>query len=401
MPSAHAVRVREYDAAGNGSFESEWGACGSPDGDCLTARPAGTSYSDFDPFGRARLVRRADGAQTTISYADGTSSHSDTQKIVNVENVGGTCNAGICSGGVTATTIFRYDAFGKLTSVTEPAAPSADYTNYVHDVSGKVVKVTQPPQSRTFLYDSFGFPLFENTPEAGTVDFQIYQATAYSDVGSLGNVRSRKEGGGTVTVSFVYDAAGRVKAQSSGGATYVTNCWDGEATPPCVAAGGTWPAGKLTQRIGANPGKPSTVTETFTYSGLGGRLSRKDTSVTGTPSGTLAARQDWTYDVLGLLKSHSHPRVGSDSAIMLNHTYSQGYPQTLKIGTSFLVKSASYSPAGALTSWTAGNDVQTFINQDSSGIARPASIFTSGSTGGSFSSGNYLYDGAGNIASIG
>ena len=393
MPVGFSVRVREYDAAGSTSFESEWGACGSADGDCLTLRPAGTTYSDFDTFGRVRLIQRADGSRTTVSYADGTSAHSETLKTVNVENVGS---------GVTATTAFRYDASGRLTKVTEPAAPAADVTSYVHDVAGKVVKVAQGGQSRTFLYDSFGFPLSEETPEAGLVDYQTaFQGVPYSDAGSIGNVRSRREANGTIAQSFAYDPAGRLKSHSAGSTVYVTNCWDGEAVSPCGAAGGTYPGGKLTQRIGANPGKPSTVTETFTYSGSGGRLSRKDLAVTNTPSGTLTAVQNWTYNSLGLTSSHTHPRVGSDSAITLNYTYGQGYPQLLKVGSLQVVKSATYSPSGALTQWKAGNDVVTTISQDPSGIPRPASISTSGSTGGGFSSGSYLYDGAGNITSIG
>jgi RHS repeat-associated protein len=404
IPIAYAVRVREYDAAGNSTFESEWGSCGSPDGDCLTVRPAGTSFSDFDPFGRPRLIRRADGSRTTISFADGSASHSDTLRTISVENVGGSCSGGSCSGGATATTVHRSDAFGRVTSVTEPAAPASDVTDYVYDVAGKLVKVSQgPQQSRTFLYDSFGFPLSETTPEAGTSDFQtIYPATgiAYSDVGSLGNVRSRKEGGGTVVRTFAYDPAGRLKAESGGGATYLTNCWDGEAVSPCAAAGGTYPGGKLTQRIGANPGKPSTVTETFTYSGLGGRLTRKDVAVTNTPAGTLTAIQDWTWNTLGLLATHTHPRIGADAAVTTTYTYSFGYPTLLQVGTTQVVKSASYSPSGALTQWKAGNDVITSIGQDGSGIPRPASISTSGSTGGSFSSGSYFYDGAGNIQRI-
>lgn len=403
MPALFSVRVREYDAAGNTSFESEWGSCGSADGDCTTVRPAGTTYSDFDPFGRVSLIRRSDSSRSTVSYADGASMYSETLKTVAVENVGGSCSGGACSGGQTATTAFRSDESGKLVKVTEPAAPVADVTTYVYDVAGKMVNVTQGAQSRTFLYDSFGFLLSESTPEAGFVDYRAnYQQTPYSDVGSIGNVRSRLEGNGTVSQSLAYDPAGRLKSHSAGGTAYVTNCWDGESTSPCVAGGGTSPGGKLTQRIGANPGKPSTVTETFTYSGTGGRLSRKDVAVTNTPSGTtLTAVQNWTYNSLGLPSSHTHPRVGADAAITLLYTYNQGYPHILKVGTLQLVKSATYSPSGALSQWKAGNDVVTTIAQDSSGIPRPASFSTSGSTGGSFASGSYLYDGAGNIRSIG
>jgi RHS repeat-associated protein len=401
MPSAYAVRVREYDAAGNTSFQSEWGACVNADTDCLTVRLSGTTTSDFDPFGRARLVVRTNASRTTASFADGGSTYSDNLKTVNVENVGGSCSGASCSGGVIATTVSRSDAFGRVIRVTEPAAPAADVTDYIYDVAGKLVKVTQGAQARTFLYDSFGFPLTQSTPEAGAVDFQTTsQGISYSDVGSLGNVRSRKDGG-TVTQALIYDPAGRLKTQAANGATYVTNCWDGDATTPCVSAGGTYRSGKLTQRIGANPGKPSTITDTFTYSGVGGRLSRKDSSATNTPSGgTLTAVQDWTYNTLGLPSSHTHPRVGADPVVTETYTYSQGYPTLLQAGALQVVKSTSYSPSGALTQWKAGNDVVTSINQDSSGIPRPASISTSGTTGGTFISGAYVYDGGGNIKSI-
>lgn len=141
--------------------------------------------------------------------------------------------------------------------MTEPAAPSADVTSYVYDVAGRLVKTTQGGQSRTFLYDSFGFPLTESTPEAGMVDFQTtFGSTTYSDVGSLGNVRSRKEGGGTVSLAFTYDPAGRLKTQAAGGTTYVTNCWDGETTSPCVSAGGRIVAASSRSASGRTPASP-------------------------------------------------------------------------------------------------------------------------------------------------
>lgn len=400
MPAAFAVRVREYDAAGNTSFESEWGACGSADGDCLTVRPAGTTFSDFDPFGRVRLIRRADGSRSTVSYADGGSTYSETLKTINVENVGGSCSGGSCSGGLTSTTVFRSDAFGRLTRVTEPASPAADVTDYIYDVAGKVVKVTQGGQSRKFLYDSFGFPLSEDTPEAGFVDYlTTFQGVPYSDVGSIGNVRSRREGNGTITQSLAYDPAGRLKTQSGDGVNFVTNCYDGDLTLPCTASGGTAKLGKLTQRIGANPGKPSTVTESFTYSGLAGRLSQKDVSVTGTPLGTLTAAQSWTYNSLGLIATHTHPRIGTDSAITASYTYSNGLPTALSAAGQSLVTAATYSAAGALASWTGGSSLTTTITQDLTLLPRPLRITTS--HGAALATGDYSYDGAGNIRGIG
>jgi hypothetical protein len=63
-----------------------------------------------------------------------------------------------------------------------------------------------------------------------------------------------------------------------------------------------------------------------------------------------------------------------------------------------VVSAASYQPSGALASYTLGNGVVTTIAADGSGLPRPSRISTSS---GGFDTGAYVYDGAGNVKSIG
>src|SRR5262249_39862442 len=158
----------------------------------------------FDPFGRTQSITRPDGSMTTISYTDGSIASSDTKKAVTAYNVNGTCSAGSCSGGISATTTDVFDSYGRLIKVTEP---TGDQTTYAYDANGKLSSVAQGVQTRTFTYDHFGFLRAETTPEKGTLN--------YNTIGSLGNVAQRTENDGTV-VSTIYDAAGRLSCTGQG-----------------------------------------------------------------------------------------------------------------------------------------------------------------------------------------
>jgi len=401
MPTGYSVRTHEFDAPGHEIQVSEWASCTSaaaPSGACLTVAPSGTLRSNFDPFGRPQAIRRADGSTTTVDFTDGAVAFSETAKKVTVGNVGGSCSGGVCSGGGSATTTFRYDAFGRLTSVTEPAAPSADATSYGYDAGNRLFSVTQGSQTRTFAHDAFGFLVQESTPEAGTVTYTaVAGGRTYSNWGSVGNLRGKAEADGTL-LRYTYDSAGRLKTLTAGGANLLTNCYDGEAVSPCWFAGSGASGGKLSQRLGSNTGVASTVTETFTYSGLGGRLSQKDLTISGTPQGSLTFTESWSHNLLGLPASHTHPRRATDAPVTAGLTYTTGLAGGLSSGVQTVVSSAAYNPSTLLSSWKAGNNVVTTISQDSALLPRPARIFASL---GGFDTGPYTYDGAGNITAIG
>jgi len=395
--SPYALRLTRYDGAGHTSFVSEWAGCASPGG-CASSSPgAGTATSDFDPFGRPQAIRKADGATTTISYADGSSLFSDTRKSVTENNINGTCSSG-CAGGTSATTARRYDAFGRLTAVTEPGG---DVTTYSYDVNGKLTQVSQGPQTRSFAYDAAGFLRFENTPEKGPVSYDSY--------GSLGNVLSETEPGGLV-VSSAYDFAGRLTGTLSGGQRYLTNCYDGQACAdgnPGYSGGGH-PFGRLTRRIGFNPQVSSApvVTDDLAYSDPTGRLSSQTTTVAG--AGNLSATQQWRYNSLGLLAHHYHPRPGGAAPFAVSVDYDAGLPIAEYVNGVPIVTGVRYQPSGSLWAYATGigigHDVTTSILQDSTSLLpRPSRILATaqGAPSPAFDTLGYSYDGAGNIAFIG
>lgn len=415
MPSGYGFRTHAFDPAGHESFTSEWKACGSvaATGDCaIGAAGSGTTFSSFDPFGRAQMIRKADGSVTTLTFTDGATPYSDTRKAVSVANVGCVWNGSACMGGAPATTAYRYDAFGRLGTVLEPGG---DITTYAYDVAGKLVSVAQGSQTRTFAYDALGYLMRETTPEAGIVDYTaVSGGKTYSFYGSLGNLRGRVDASGSdapVTRSYRYDSAGRSLCEiagsfsagrtcdSSGLSLYVRNFYDGQGF-----AGGTYPGGRLTQRLGYNRGltPTATVTEQFAYSAPSGKLSQQTTS---TVAGTFthSAAQSWTYDSLGLVRTHGLPRASG--TFTLTNGRASGYITSVGAPSQSVVSAATYAASGALASWTAGNGVVTTITPDATLLPRTAQIRTSGAVataaGGNFDSGAFRYDGAGNIVAMG
>ena len=400
----YSRRETRYDAAGHRIYLSEWFACKKDPAfsttdirNCL--RPVGplpvnpnpgTYYSNFDPFGRPQTITAADGSITTYDFTDGTISFSDTVESVTRKVKNGPSETN-------AVTVTRRDVLGRTVKVTEPGGDATDYVYNALDKLTSVTQGTQPP--REFTYDKFGFLRSEKHPELVSI------AATYSSYNALGNPGSKVEGG--ITSNFTYDELGRVTKVQAGGQVYLRNCWDGQN--PCVDSvagytGAVNPKGNLTRRYGYNPLDTSaaTVMDDFTYSGMGGRLSKKEMKLTGSPYATLpTVTETWTYHVLGLVSTHGLPFVGTSPDIVTTMSYSSGFPKGLSAGAS-VVTDATYSPAGVVKSWTAQNGVVTTITPDTFGIPRPSSIGTSGVAGGAnFSTGAYAYDGSSNITGIG
>jgi RHS repeat-associated protein len=411
MPGgSYAKRFTKFDARGYAYFQSEWVAEADWPVETLTANVgvdcpfSGSSYSTnvpssapgvyracFDPYGRPQLltgvgyssqmtISRTDTRQPTVAY------YSDTAEASTIACLNSTLVSTLphCPGGSDATTTTMRDAFGRSTSVTEPGG---DTTSYGYDVIGKLTSVVQGAQTRTFSYDRFGFLRTETTPEKGTV--------TYDSVGSLGNVRQQTEPGSLV-LSRSFDYAGRFTAVSSNeGRTYVTNTYDQPSRGSSL--------GKLTTSVSTNfaLSTPSTVTDSFWYSGTGGRLSTKTQGLSG--SASLSATQTFAYNSLGLLSAHSHPRAGSDTAFTVSSTFNAGLPVSELVNGTTLVSGIVYQPSGALASYATNNSpghtVTTTISQDGN-LPRPSRIQTAGAST-NFDSGVYAYDGAGNIRTVG
>jgi RHS repeat-associated protein len=404
MPAGYAVRIHKYDAAGHESFVSEWSPCGTTSA-CASATPAnGTTMSSFDPFDRPRTVTKADGSMISISYADGSITHSDSRESVTVNNVSGAAS----------TTVTRKDALGRVISVTEPAVGGiADQTTYTYNALDKLATVSQGSQSRSFAYDSFGFLRSETNPEKGTSG---NGTTSYTSYDALGNLLSKTDGGNTYT--FTYDAAGRLLTEKQGATLFAENCYDGSAAVATCpdgttanSSGGTGHLGRLSRRIGFNPGltNPSnpSVTEDFLYSDPSGRLQTKTIALTRTPAGTITATETWAYTALGQVASFGHPQTNGSPTTFSATTYAAGLPTLLTTasGTQTLAGNVTYAASGALSGWkagpSAGTGLVTTISSDTSGIPRPSQIKSVSGTTTVFDTGAYSYDGAGNITKMG
>ena len=408
---AVSKRFTLFDGAGNATFASEWvsdgtsegvspnlsTACVFTGGNYATSRPSaapGTFRMCFDPFGRPQqIVGAKHSSLATVDRSDGASVYSDTREAALTYCLNATfanLQAATCSaGGLNATQTTQKDARGRPVTATEP---TGEFASYAYDVNGKLTSVSQGSQTRAFAYDAAGFLRSETTPERGTV--------SYTAIGSLGNVRSETQPGG-VTITRLFDFAGRAAEEDAGGGKYRVNCYDGAGN--CVDgsanfSGGSFPNGKLTRRYGYNwiPTMGPIVDEQFTYSGANGRLSQLATAVGNGDLGSTTT-QTWSYDGLGLVVQHGHPR--STGSFTVTNTTTNGLYSKVNANGTDVVKAAAYNPAAGLASWTAGNSgaaVVTAIQQDSTLLPRPSSISNS-----LWSSGAYSYDSAGDILAMG
>ncbi|HEX6900065.1 MAG TPA: RHS repeat-associated core domain-containing protein [Thermoanaerobaculia bacterium] len=295
--SLFTKRETLYDQAGNKASVSEW----------TTGNPTDkTTFSGYDPFGRPGTITAADGQSVLLTY----SGTRQVQRKVHIATGQGAVSQ------ATATEI--YDRHGRLHSVTEPSgAGGADVTTtYGYDVGNRLSSVFTPAsvggvnvqQTRSFTYDRAGLLLSETHPEKGAAG---NGAVSYPGYDSRGHVLRKTDGPNDLT--FSYDKAERllqVQEVSTGrllkSFTYAT------------ANGGAadWSQGKLRQASRYNyvtlGGAPYTlqIAETYTYGGVDGRVSRRDTAayVNGSTSPSESFTQSFAYNALGLTSSLDYPR---------------------------------------------------------------------------------------------
>ncbi len=411
--SYFAFRETRYNTAGLVEFESEWTPCSvSPSATSVRScyqmtAPEGTTYSNFDFLGRARSIKLADDKVITKSFDDPSGiPNSDFTETVSRD-----------VGGVTVNSGSRKDVLGRLVIVGEPAPAPAPFglrTDYAYNVLDKLVTVAvgigtgdpagtpapAAPQVRTFTYDALGFLRSETHPEKGTTSYTAYNA--------LGAVREKEEAGGTYTYKYEYDALGRLKKSIVNDQLYLDNDYDKTVDGSGNSRG--WSLGKLTTSIGWNR-YPSTgydtqffpggsVTDSFYYGGVGGRPSKRTTTLS---NGSASTSAGWTYNNLGLVGTESYPRIDPvQTPFSVTTSYRSGLPTALSASDGQVVASSvTYHPWGGIKTYSTGNTgyaVTTTIAADPDLMARPGQISASV---GSFNTGAYSYDGSGNVKSMG
>ena len=156
-------RVMEYNARGWKTSVSEWGDASLK-----------TEFLNFDPFGRAGIVRPPDGSNHDLKFT-----------FTGAREVKSEAKIKLAGGESYEPTIREYDAYGRLRKVIEKSAPPAQRpgpnqeaeTTYGYDVGNRLTKITSGIQTRQFDYDTRGFMNWEWHPEKGSLpadDFKVY-----------------------------------------------------------------------------------------------------------------------------------------------------------------------------------------------------------------------------------
>ncbi|HSS18884.1 MAG TPA: RHS repeat-associated core domain-containing protein [Pyrinomonadaceae bacterium] len=431
MPNAgsvYKVKTMAYNGMGWKTAESEWN-------DGTTASGRQTKYDDFDPFGRP----------ATIYQPDYTAANRHLVKVFynGVRLVNRTVRVGtqvVAGSSVTideadAVTVETYDRQGRLAQVREASGANGANvtTSYDYNINNQIVTATTPAQlangaqltqTRTFGYDNLGNLRYEYLPE---VPYR-----AYDNFDSLGHIGT--EFTGKSYLRYLYDFAGRLTRveEESGSqyrpikdyAYYTANSANNYSLGKVqIARRYNWVANPYTLN---DPNEQGVVVrEDFVYGGVDGALSKKTTRLnaeTEIVNHTINQTaytfdQTFTYDPRGNLISQTYPQCTNATCVgsgmtrpwRTNYTYKSNWLVKAGGGAGTTnANDAAYSPAisyytgGMTSSILHGNGVTDTFAPDPNYLPRYASItFRNGGNAQLWASGNYSYDGAGNITKQG
>jgi RHS repeat-associated protein len=156
------------------------------------------------------------------------------------------------------------------------------------------------------------------------------------------------------------------------------------------------------------------VKEEYSYQGTDGLLSQQTTQMV-----SYSFNQSFAYDGLGNLTSQTYPQctnsncaapTGASSQarpLTVHYNYTQGLLTSVGSGTTTTnnnyASSIAYNSNGTVAKIVHGNNIEDNYAEDPNSMARTRSIDIKRTVDGSsiWSSGNYAYDGAGNITKIG
>lgn len=402
-----------FDAAGRkelvSGFESlDVPAGGTPPANPLDYHPIHTTHFTYDIFDRPVSIATPDQKTTTFSYVGASAKRS---------------TIGIFTGGTSdtpVTTSANYDHLGRLISVQEArGTTSSTITSYSYDVGDRLVSVVQPTdtggnQFRSFAYDNRGFLLTETHPELGSGG---NGSVAYEEYDARGHAHRRMIGDryGAFDVRTSFDAAERPEtvtratAPTPQGGDPILKQFAYDQGYDCGA--GLNCRGKLAAAVRYNfsPGLGTVaVTETYEYNGVRGRPSRRYRTV-GDALPAFAGNRflfDETYDDRGRPATIIYPCraqanycTGAEPFRRVTYQYAGGFLTAVSPWATAL----TYQPNGSLDTVThASGFLREVWTPDPYGLNRPNTIrAVDASDVTQWTSGQYLYDGAGNITQIG
>ncbi|MFQ5529173.1 MAG: RHS repeat domain-containing protein [Gemmatimonadota bacterium] len=367
------------------------------------------TFSEYDAFGRPGRITPPDGAahDVVLTYT-GVSEVARTVMVQGDESE------------FASTTTETFDRQGRLYQVAEPSGSGGvmPVTTYEYDAGNRLEKVSMTDgvttQERFFNYDGRGFLESEQHPEKGatgngTVLYKNYDARGHT---------GRKEDGAAPTkndLTFTYDLKERLtEVRETGGAMRTLK--EFEYGTSGLAKGKVLSATRHNY-LSEFSNNDLQIREIYTYNGVGGRISKRQTERTDIASGggvlqgpTVWFETDFSWTELGDLASTVYPgcliptecTAGGNPSGQPARTVTRGYTNGFLSSVPGFAPTITYHPNEVLATIGHINGVTDEHDPDPTAMRRPAAIRTTGVTGGSnFDSGGYQYDGAGNVKSIG
>ncbi|OAV76270.1 Cell wall-associated polypeptide CWBP200 [Bacteroidales bacterium Barb7] len=402
----------------------------------------------YDLYDRPTSITSASGNKTTLSYSgksmtetkDGISStktYDNMGRLVSVADPAGTITHSLRPDGQpdsivapgNVTTSFKYDTYGRRTSMTDP---SAGTRTYEYDVSGNIKKETNANSKTTaYEYDTCNRITKKTTPELTTT-------YTYDADGLLSSVKANN----STSTAYTYDAYGRPVTETETvpdgkwlKKTYSYNNGNVSSVQYASQSGTittenyTYACGHLSEITNETAsiwkltaenvfGQPTAATtgsisRTYSYDAYNadGLLSSvkannsTSTAYTYDAYGRPSTETDTVPDGKWLKKTYSYSN-GNVSSVQYasqsvtitteNYTYACGHLSEIKNGTASIWKLTAENVFGQPTAATTGSISRTY-SYDSYGIPTGRK---SGVTSGDFQSFTYSFDASnGNLTS--
>ena len=216
------------------------------------------------------------------------------------------------------TTTQEFDSLDQLLAVKDPFNGPSAPTSYQYNRQGMLTQVTDPRGlATTYTLNGRGEMLAQASPDTGTTTFTYDEAS---------NVATKLDARG-VQASYVYDSLNRVTQINYPDET-VTYVYDS-------CTNGVGRLCSFTDRSGAT---------SYTYD-LWGRVTAKSQT-----SGTLTQTMGYAYNSAGQLW-----KVTSPSGRIVEYSYSNNRPVSVKVDGTVVLDSAVYEPFGPVGGWRWGN----------------------------------------------
>lgn len=384
-----------------------------------------TQYLNHDPFGRPRTIRPPEGA-----------AHDEVLAYRGDREVRRTYKAGKAYAGATGTcyedtvtATFLYDGQGRewlrrieqpqplpgRTDETEKAFTPLGKTRL--EIVRKTVGATTQVSSTETVFDGRGFVLSTTLREG---DNPVSE-TGHEEYDARGLARRETTSGDAypapgISILKTYDDAGRLAAIADGANP-------GKLWKELVYGTDNAPSdrrlGRLVQAVRHNYFESAhhTVTESYVYGGLGGKVSEKTLAIATVSSASQELRMDKAYRLTASYNDLGDPvAIGypacvtcspgePQSLFTLNPVWSQGALVSLGgtrgAASESWLSSVTWSLSGQPFQVTHGNGLTDVWHPDPYRRPRPSSVQVLSATATRYDSGLLVYDGAGQRCGIG